>query len=552
MVISLKELPNLPRLVHDYYYDYGRVDEFFNGDFRDPSSFRRQAERAASRSLPREPLAAILGEQNQRYGCGPRTLANVQRIVRDRAGVVVTGQQVGLFSGPLYAIYKALTAVKLAERLDRVGPGPCVPVFWLASDDHDLAEIDHIAVVDKDDRLEEIRCEGPYSGAKIPASEILLPEGISESFRRLKDLTRDSEFQSEIIGHLADAYRPGRSFVDAFAAWMTRLFSSSGLIFIDASHPELKALGQEIFRLEIAEESPSTRAVLAKTAGLRRAGYEEQIHLHPGILNVFFFEGERRSIQFSEGAFSAKETGRVWAKRDLLALAAEKPFLFSPNVLLRPIYQDALLPTVAYVGGPGEIAYFAQMRDVYDAFHLPMPVIFPRQTMTILEGKIERILTKYGLEIPDLWRRADEIVSETAKKKIPEPLAEALAGAGTRIRQEFDSIRKEVSAFDPTLGKSADLAQSKLNLQLRFLETKINRASAKKNEIEVRQLRKAVTHLYPNHRLQERVLNLVPFLLRYGYDFMARLNEAVDLDEVDHRIISVGRPDRSGGDHHGT
>jgi len=252
MFIPTKRLPHLPRLVDDYFHDYGKVGEFFDGDFRDAAAYERQTERTLARRIPREELAAILREQNQSYGCGPRTLGHIEAMEREQACAVVTGQQAGLFSGPLYTIYKALTAIKLAERLSRNGHGKYVPVFWLASDDHDLAEIDHIVLLDKDNRLEEVRCEMPSGELKIPASALVLPPEIADCLRRLGDLTQESEFKADIIAALSEAYRPGRGWVEAFARWMTRLFQSHGLIFIDASHPRLKELGGEVFYREIS------------------------------------------------------------------------------------------------------------------------------------------------------------------------------------------------------------------------------------------------------------------------------------------------------------
>ncbi|HMA54411.1 MAG TPA: bacillithiol biosynthesis BshC, partial [Acidobacteriota bacterium] len=213
MSIPTSRLPHLPRLVDDYYHDYGKVREFFNGDFRDAAAFERQTERARARRIPRGELAAILAEQNRDYGCGPLTLGSIEALDRDEACVVVTGQQAGLFSGPLYTIYKALTAIKLAERLSRNGPGRCVPVFWLASDDHDLAEIDHVILLDKDNRLEEIRCGMPPGEPKIPASALLLPPEIADCLRRLEDLTAGSEFKADVMAALRESYRPGRGWV---------------------------------------------------------------------------------------------------------------------------------------------------------------------------------------------------------------------------------------------------------------------------------------------------------------------------------------------------
>jgi len=540
MTIPIKDLPRLPRLVHDYFYDYGKVEEFYNGDFRDVAAFERQTERVVARPLPRKLLAEVLIEQNQSYGCGSRTLGSIRKIAEEQACAVVTGQQVGLFSGPLYTIYKALTAIKLAEDLNRRGLGSFVAVFWLASDDHDLPEIDHIVLLDKDRRFENVRCPMPSGDAKIPASNVILPPDISDCLRRLVDVTRDSEFKAGIIEQLAGAYRSGRSMVEAFARWMTRLFASSGLIFMDAGHPSFRALGKEVFYREIAEESPSTEAALATSEKLRQAGYDEQIHLHDRILNIFYAEQGRRTIQRNAAGFEIKDPRQTFQKEELLALATDKPFLFSPNVLLRPLYQDALLPTVAYIGGPGEIAYFAQMKGVYDRFKLPMPVIYPRKSVTIVEKKIDHILKKYDLQIPEIWSKADHIIPEAAKEAIPESMNAALRLALSHVDQDFESLAREIAAFEPTLKNSAGLAQGRMRQQWNFLEKKILQAAKKRNEIAVQQLRQAIDNLYPNGNLQERVFNIVPNLIKYGPAFMDKLDQAVEIDEYDHQIMTMG------------
>ncbi|MDP2913924.1 MAG: bacillithiol biosynthesis cysteine-adding enzyme BshC [Candidatus Aminicenantes bacterium] len=535
----MRDLPRLPRLVHDYFYAYGKVEEFYNGDFRDVAAFERQTERAIARPLPRKSLAEVLTEQNQSYGCGPRTLGHIRKIAQDQACAVVTGQQVGLFSGPLYTIYKALTAVKLAEHLNRRGLGCFVPVFWLASDDHDLAEIDHIVLLDKNYQLTDVRCRMPSSEAKIPASHVVLPPDITDCLRQVEDFTRDSEFKADVIEHLADAYRPGRSLVEAFARWMTRLFSSSGLIFMDAGHPTFRALGKEVFYREIAEESPSTQAALATSEKLRRAGYDEQIHLHDRILNIFYTEQGRQTIQRNATGFEIKDPPQAFQKEELLALATEKPFLFSPNVLLRPLYQDALLPTVATIGGPGEIAYFAQMKGVYDRFRLPMPVIYPRKSVTIVEKKIDHILKKYDLKIPDIWSKGDHLIPEAAKDTIPESMDAALRLALSHLDQDFESLTREIAAFEPTLKNSAGLAQGRMRQQWSFLEKKILQAAKKRNGIAVQQLRQALDNLTPNRNLQERVFNIVPYLIKYGPTFMDKLDQAIEIDEYNHQIMTM-------------
>lgn len=537
MPIPTKSLPHLSLLVRDYFYDFGKVQNFYNGDFRDPAAFERQARSVESRPLPRENLAAILSEQNRNYGCGPETLGRIEKIVRDRAGAVVTGQQVGLFSGPLYTIYKALTAVKLAADLGRRGLGSFVPVFWLASDDHDLAEIDHITVLDKDNRLEEVRCRMPSVEGKIPASNLVLPQGILDCIRKLEDLTLDTEFKADIIGRLREAYEPGRTYVEAFARWMTRLIKTHGLILIDASDPRLKEMARDVFYREISDDSPSTRRAFDASQRLHQAGYGTQVPLHEGILNIFYADRERRTIQWKDGELSIKGEEPSIRKEGLLARAKEKPFLFSPNVLLRPIYQDAILPTVAYVGGLAEVAYFAQLKGVYEAFGLPMPVIYPRKNLTIVERKVAQILKKCGLEIPDLWTQPDALIAEIAKKQVPAALEAALRRAHGGLEENFESLKAEVIAFEPTLGSSLDLARGKIDRQWTFIEQKVRQAAAKRNETAGRQLRKAIDNIYPSQRLQERVFNIVPYLIKYGSAFLEKLDQTVDIDEHDHQVL---------------
>jgi bacillithiol biosynthesis cysteine-adding enzyme BshC len=529
--------PHLPPLANDYIYDHGKVREFYDGDFRDPAAFERQTKRVRSRQIAREDLAAVLTEQNRGYGCGPETLGAIERIVRDKACAVVTGQQVGLFSGPLYTIYKALTATKLANALSKRGLGSFVSVFWLASDDHDLAEIDHVALIDRDNRLREIRCPSPLLESKVPVSNIPLPADIAECLGQLKDMTLDTEFKADILASLSEAYAPGRSYVDAFGRWMTRLFRSRGLILIDAGHPRLKEMGRDIFYREIAEESPSTRQALAASERLRQAGYEAQIPLHAGILNEFYTERERHAIQWKDGAFDIKGLPSMATKEDLLRLAKEKPSLFSPNVLLRPLYQDAILPTVAYVGGPSEIAYFGQLKGVYEAFGLPMPVVYPRKSLTIVEGKIDHILKKYHLSVPDLWRNAAGAIGDVTEEDIPDSLGQALLRVRDHLEGAFASLKAEILAFDPGLAESVDLSKGKMNQQLNFLEKKARQAATRRNDIAVRQLHKAVDNLFPNQHLQERVFNIVPYLIKYGAAFMDKLDQAIDIDIVDHQFL---------------
>lgn len=539
MMVPTKQLPGLPSLVLDYFYDYDMVGEFYNGNFREPAAFENLAESVRSRSLPREKLASILKAQNQEYGCGSRTLDHIDSLSDEKTCAVVTGQQVGLFSGPLYTIHKSLTTIKLAQYLDQTCEGRFVPVFWLASDDHDFEEINHIHVLDKTSQIEKIQCSSETSCDKIPASNILLTEDVDRCLQQLDASTHDSDFKQEVLSDLKNAYQSGRSYARAFAMWMTRLFKSRGLVFIDASHPDLKALGKHVFYQEVADESPSTQRALEASKKLQDKNYKNQIQLHQGILNVFHSEHERQTIKTDGGNFHIRDIERTVTKDELLTQVEERPHLFSPNVLLRPIYQDALLPTVAYVAGPGEIAYFAQMKGVYEYFGFPMPIIYPRKTITLLEKKVDRVLSRNALHIQDMWRTVDRTIAEIAQSQIPTSIDNALKAAKTHLERNFTSIKQEAVAFEPTLGNAVDVTFGKMNHQFQSLEKKIRQASKRKSALLAQQIQKAHHNLYPNNRLQERVLNITPFLIKYSYALMDRLFKAVDINCHDHQVVSL-------------
>jgi len=537
--IATKQLPNISPLVYDYFYAYEKVDDYYNGNFRDWDAIQRVAAEVSSRDLKREDITDVLEEQNTNFGCGTQTLDNIRKLRQADTCAVVTGQQVGLFSGPLYTIYKSLTAIKLAEYLSQKCAGNFVPVFWLASDDHDLAEIDHIKLLNKDNDIEKIHYQAPVSSGKIPATKIVFTPEISRSIDCLEDLTHDSEFKQEIISHLSQAYQPGRSFAEAFGVWMTQLFKSYGLVFIDATHPDFKELGKSVFHKEVTEESPSTVRAMETSNRLAQSGYNLQIQLHEGLLNLFFAEQERQAIQYKQGMYHIKGTQQAYAKNDLLDWADKKPQIFSPNVLLRPIYQDTLLPTAVYIGGPGEIAYFAQMKEIYKSFDIPMPIIYPRKMVTILEKKIDNVLKTYNLTIQDIWQYVESTINTMAKKQIPKSIVGALSATTSHLEQDFKALKREITAFEPTLENSVAITQGKINQNVRLLERKILQASKKHNSIVVQQLQKAKNSLHPSHRLQERVFNIAPFLIKYSFEFIDKLYHTIEIESHDHQIINL-------------
>lgn len=531
--------PGLSKLFTDYLENFEQVSEFYNGDYRSHDSFLATAQNVKRRELPVGKLVPILNEQNQRFGCGVPTLDKINLLLERQACAVITGQQTGLFTGPLYTIYKALTTVKLAERLNRTCEGCYVPIFWLASDDHDFREVNHVNIIDKENSLQTTVYAGHDVDQKVPVSSIKINAQVGQPLEQLDAATHPSEFKAGVLEILADAYQPGASFSTAFGTFLMYLFKSFGLILIDAGDPRIKALGKSVFQKEISEQSPSTRAALQASKNLLDKGYHNQVQVQENFLNLFYVDGERRAIERSDNLFAIKGTDRKFDLPRLLKAADETPELFSPNVLLRPIFQDTLLPTVAYVGGPAEADYYAQMKGIYNCFDLEMPIIYPRKSITLLESKIEKVLDTYELSVADLWGNEDHLINEIVKARLPDALEKRIENASLCINKNLQALEEVVVEFEPTLANTVENVKGRIFGQMEVLEKKIRQAYKKRNEVIHLQIKKAKSSLYPNNQLQERALNILPFLFKHGPGFIDQLYEAIDISNFDHQVIEL-------------
>ena len=539
MNVPLSQLPGRNRLLTDYVSNFEKVSRFYNGDFHSPDKFLKRASEIKERDLPLSKLVPILQEQNQGFGAGLPTLEKIDWLLERRACAVVTGQQTGLFGGPLFTLYKALTAIKLAARLSRTCEGCYVPVFWLASDDHDFREVNHVHVLDKNNQPVKIVYEAHSHDSKVPVAKVRLKDEIGGLIQKLDDLTHPSDFKQEVLSQLADSYAPGTTFPQAFGKWLMALLRPFGLILIDASDARVKALGRKLFEKEIADGSPSSRAAADASAALSSQGYHNQVHLSGDFLNLFYAENERESIAVNGDTFVLKSSGQTLSRSELLARVHAQPETFSPNVLLRPLYQDALLPTIAYVSGPSEGAYYAQMKGIYAAFDIPMPIIYPRKSLTLLESRIEKVLDHYQLAVPDFWDNVENLATQIAKASLPDGLETSFENTSATIAEKMQTLQDLVIQVDPTLGDFVKNSRGRILGQIDGIEKKVLQAYKKRNDVLRKQLYKASHSLYPNNQLQERQLNIVPYLFKHGFGFIDQLYEAMDISSFDHQIIQL-------------
>ncbi|MCA9732229.1 MAG: bacillithiol biosynthesis cysteine-adding enzyme BshC [Deferribacteres bacterium] len=538
MKITTNQLPGMSTLYNDYIEDFSRVAAFYNHDFRDEDSFLRQVEAVESRTYPREALGRILLQQNKKFGAGAKTLENIDALANKNANVIITGQQTGLFGGPLYVLYKALTAIKLADKLQRTCCNGFVPVFWLAADDSDFAEVNHCHIIDRNNTLQRIALD-MFHDQKQPMSSTQIPQEMENLITGLSSSFHDTEFKEALLGELRSAYNTRHYFSDAFGHWLMQCLQDFGLILVDPSDPEIKKLLTSLYKQEIEQGSPSTQAVMQASSDLQKSGYHNQIQIREGRFNLFYNLEGRTGLEKHNGEITVGDGRTSFSEQELLRELKTHPEKFSPNVALRALTQDTLFPTIAYVAGPAEAAYFAQLKGVYEAFDVPMPVIYPRKSVTIIEPAIDRLLDKHGLSVPDLWQPVERVWSEVVRSNVSEVFFQKIHDLQTDIPGKLNALVDELNKIDPTLEKMLLNTTGKINAAIENLEKKAMQAARRKETQLQEQISRLSDAIYPHNSLQERVLNFVPFMVKYGPYFIEKVYEDLTISSFDHQIIRM-------------
>jgi len=545
--LDIRQLPGSSSLVRDYVHAFSRLSAFFAGDPHAPDAYRRQSEQRDARAYQRNELRDALLAQNEAWNVPPIVRQRIQELSEPRAVAVVTGQQTGLFGGPLYTLYKALTTLALAARLRGELGRPVIPVFWMASEDHDVAEADHIQLLDRTGTLVTLRHTSWTSPLGFMPANLRLGPAILETLERVWDLLPSTEFAPALREVLGQAFAPERTLAEAFARWMVHLLGESGLVLADGADPALKRLAARILRQEMDEAPRSSQCVLATREPLRALGYPVQIEARPDGVNCFLLREGRRGLTRDGENFRLRDGGQRIPAADLRRLAQEEPERLSPNVVLRPIVQDAIFPTIAYVAGPGELAYFAQLRQVYQAFDVHMPLIVPRATLTLVEPRVAQLLERFHLSLPDLTREPEQLASRVLRAQLPPDFEATLTKARDSVGEIFRGVAEAIAAVDPTLRATAGQTSGHIQGHLDQLERKAVQA-LKRREAETRQQVQRVREaLMPGGKPQERVFPALPFLARYGPRLLDTIRAAIDGPGWEHRLVTLGTDSDSEG-----
>lgn len=538
--LSFERIPHQSRLFLDYLKDPVACREFY------PSAVRfhhelpaRVPEVLAGHKTDRNQLCDALLDLNSAWGAGEETLKNIQRLRDSDCVAVVSGQQAGLFTGPLYTIYKALSAVKLAGCLTQRNT-KAVPVFWIATEDHDFPEVAKAEVIARDCKLADVEAAATMHQEGQPVGRVVLDESINAVLDGVLDLLPISEFTSDLDALLRDTWKPGRSYGEAFARMMTALLGRHGMILLDPLDQRLKSLAAPLYSTAALRAHEIATAIEIRSKRLEEAGYHAQVTPSENSFPLFLHDesGARHAlVRTPEGDYTTKQGDQSYPAEELARMALAEPERFSPNVTLRAVVQDYLLPTIAYYGGAAEIAYFAQTAEVYRLLERPITPILPRSSLTIIEPHTSRVLERYELTLADLFAGPDVVLARVVEEHLGSATATTFTETGESVNRQLDQLREQLRSIDPTLADALETGRRKINYQLDGLRTRFHRAQLARDEAAHRQLQRAFDQLYPHKELQERHVNATSLLARHGRYVIDWIYNAVNIGSIEHQIV---------------
>jgi bacillithiol biosynthesis cysteine-adding enzyme BshC len=539
LAIDVARLPGTRKLGLDYVRHFDRVAQFYAGNPAKAEAWRETIARVAARPRNRGGLVTALAAQQERRQAPAPARASAARLTDPRSVAIVTGQQAGLFGGPVYTLLKAITAIKLARRVEQQHGVPVVPIFWIDAEDHDWDEVAGCTVLDADYAPRGVRLPAPAGAGEGPVARVNLDEGVATALAELETLLPPTEFTAPLLASLRAAYRVGVGMSHAFGAWIETLLGPLGLVVYDSADPATKREVAALFAGELA--AAGRTAALAAEAGaqMEALGYHAQVTPAPDTVALFHLGDSRQAIKrHSDGqGFLIGDT--PVAASALVDEATRAPEHFSPNVLLRPLVQDTLFPTIAYVGGPSELVYLGQLKGVYEHFGVPMPLVHPRASATLLDSAGARFLTRYDVPLEALQPRDESALNRLLEQQLPREVEQALEAAQQAVNDRMAAVLAVVSSVDATLEGASKAALGKMTHELTTLHNKVIQAAKRRDETLRRQFIRARAQAYPDGSPQERAVGFISLLNRVGPALIELLDRELPLDLGQHWVLAV-------------
>ena len=514
---------------------FEQVALFFpSGNPKIQENFERRAAYLDTRNYSRENLADVLKTYHTHLGASTETQQMIAELRKKETLVVITGQQAGILTGPLYTLYKAMTTIRLAkEQREKLGR-PVVPVFWIASEDHDWLEIRETYILNSEGKLAACRLPGNGGGKSVGNQGVPSWEKIEA---QLMGAMPDSEFRSSVLKQCKQFIEQAENLTQWFALTLQWLVNKRGLIFFDPLLPEFKRLAAPMYEQILKMHSDVRDALTKQTEEWVKLGFEPQIQQTSGEVNLFLAIPERKSIQHIDQKFYLKGQEELWDMDAFNELLVQAPERFSPNVVTRPVVQEYLFPTLAYVPGPGELNYWAQLGKVFDTFGFIMPILYPRLSVVVLTASWQKSLNKEALTLGDVYRGLEKHRERCVQERDDQHIDERLQ----RLRSQVEKAYAELEPLKEIHVNVQDWLirnETKVNFQLDYLKKKVWQAQRKRCRVELIRLQELEDGIAPNHSRQERVLNPLSFVARYGLSFVDRIAElSMTGDFSEHQIL---------------
>lgn len=539
--MDLSELSflNLPfnKLFQDYLKNSQKLEPYFQTNPFSPGDLDK-AIQSYQFSNDREKSISLLKDFNRKFGAGKKTLRAIERLSDDKSIAVVTGQQLTLLGGPLFTIYKIISAIHFAKKWEKQFNIPCVPVFWLADEDHDYEEIASLGLPLKDDHKKVTLPNESELEKRV--AEIELNYNFENFKKEIVESQFDTDFTDQLWRKLDACYQPGKTIGEAFGRLVLDLFKDYGLILAGSAEPSIKQHLSSVLIKSVQGVIEQYKLLEAKSNDLVSNGYHAQVHLQHSNLFWINEEGNRTKLSFEENTWTADGNGTSWSSKELIDEIEQKPDRFSPNVFLRPILQNELLPTFAYIAGPGEISYHAQMKDFFEEFEQTMPVIVPRFSATLMESGIDRVFEKLPFNVSDYNERIEDLESRFIEQSDSPDIESIFDEWKSEVDEVSEARIEKIKNIDPTLEGASEKAKAVFFTELDKLKGKVYRSVKDQEKTQLNRIRKIKSNLFPNGNLQEREVAFIYFMNKYGLDIWDQLLNKLEGEEPNsHKIIRL-------------
>lgn len=477
--------------------------------------------------VDRKILTEVLIAQYGTELLSPGLEATIESLNSPDTFTVTTGHQLNIFGGPLYFVYKIISTINLAEAVEKANPGSrIVPVFWMATEDHDFEEINHANLFGK-----QLKWERQSGGA---AGRMNL-DGMQQVLEELKAILGSSPEAKELSALFERTYAGYGTLAGATRYFVHQLLGKYGLLIVDGDDPRLKTLFREVIKKDILE-GISDREVNETDRQLERAGYKSQAHSRR--INFFYLgKNLRERIVEENGQYRVLNTDLVFSRESLQEEIMQYPERFSPNVIMRPLYQEKILPNLAYVGGGGELAYWMQLKSAFEAHNILFPALILRNSVLLIDEAGRKKLDALGVEPASLFQPEQELIAGFVNAHSDKETD--LEDEKKAFEKIFEALSEKASAVDPTLKDSAEAEKAKFFNSLKGLENKLVKADKRRFDVELGQLTRLRQKFFPDSGLQERHDNFIPFYLKYGSSMFGELKDCLPPCLNKFQILSV-------------